>query len=312
MSIQNGCCTVEREEQSDGKIAVELTGTRGSTEGMVRLPAGTFLMGSEDQSFPGDGEGPVRKVAINSFYIDRCAISNAQFANFVEATGYVTETERFGWSFVFYDFLPDDFPPTRAVAQAPWWRQVYGATWRHPEGDHSTLDERMDHPVVHVSWNDAVAYANWVGKRLPTEAEWEYAARGGLKQKKYPWGNALIQGDKHNCNIWQGEFPNHNSGEDGYLGTAPVDSFRPNRCKLHNMSGNVWEWCADWFSPTFHVNGPRDNPKGPSNGERKIMKGGSYLCHESYCNRYRVAARSSNTPDSSTGHMGFRLVMDAD
>ena len=310
MSVQKGCCVVGREEEGGSKIALELKGARGSTEGMVCLPAGTFLMGSEDQSFPSDGEGPVRKVSVNSFYIDRHAVSNAQFANFVEATGYVTEAERFGWSFVFYQFLPPHFPPTRGVAQAPWWRQVYGASWRHPEGAHSTLDGRMDHPVVHVSWNDAVAYANWVGKRLPTEAEWEYAARGGLRQKKYPWGNRLMKGHRHCCNIWQGKFPHHNTEEDGYLGTAPVETFRPNRFGLYDKSDDDREWCADWFSPIFHIKGPRDNPKGPPHGQAKVMKGGSILRHGSYCNRYRVAARSSNTPDSSTGHMGFRLVMD--
>lgn len=310
MSAQTGCCVVGREERGGKKVAVEVKGVKGSTEGMIRLSGGSFLMGSEDKSFPSDGEGPVRKVSVNAFYIDRYTVSNAQFASFVEATRYVTEAERFGWSFVFYQFLPSNFRPTRGVPQAPWWRQVYGATWRHPEGPHSTLSGRMNHPVLHVSWNDAVAYANWMGKRLPTEAEWEYAARGGLKQKKYPWGNRLMKGSKHSCNIWQGTFPEHNTGEDGHLGTAPVNSFRPNRFGLYNMSGNVWEWCADWFSSTFHIKGPRDNPQGPPTGGAKVMKGGSYLCHESYCNRYRVGARTSNTPDSSTGHMGFRLVMD--
>lgn len=310
MSVQKGCCTVRREEGAGEKIAVEVKAVKGSTQGMVRLSGASFLMGSDDKSFPSDGEGPVRKVSVKSFYIDRYTVSNAQFASFVAATGYITEAERFGWSFVFYQFLPSNFPPTRGVPQAPWWRQVYKAYWRHPEGSHSTLSGRMNHPVVHVSWNDAVAYANWVGKRLPTEAEWEYAARGGLKQKKYPWGNRLMKGSKHSCNIWQGKFPEHNTGEDGHLGTAPINTFRPNRFGLYNMAGNVWEWCADWFSPTFHIKGSRDNPQGPPTGGAKVMKGGSYLCHESYCNRYRVGARTSNTPDSSTGHMGFRLVMD--
>ncbi|HEY4387823.1 MAG TPA: formylglycine-generating enzyme family protein, partial [Ktedonobacteraceae bacterium] len=200
--------------------------------------------------------------------------------------------------------------PTRAVASAPWWRQVFGADWRHPEGKHSDISERGNHPVVHISWNDALAYCQWAGMRLPTEAEWEYAARGGLAQKRYPWGDELLPDGEHRCNIWQGTFPTTNTGDDGYLGTAPVRSFAPNGYNLYNMTGNTWEWCSDWFSPTFHRTAPRDNPQGPPMGNMKVMRGGSYLCHQSYCFRYRVAARSSNTPDSSTGNLGFRCVRD--
>jgi formylglycine-generating enzyme required for sulfatase activity len=187
---------------------------------------------------------------------------------------------------------------------------VFGAIWRHPEGNQSHIEDRMNHPVTQVSWHDAVAYANWVGKRLPTEAEWEFAARGGLAQKLFPWGDKLLVKNKHQCNIWQGKFPEKNTKRDGFLGTAPVDSFRPNRYGLYNMSGNVWEWCADWFHPTFHRGAPLINPQGPPIGQERVMKGGSYLCHKSYCNRYRVSARSHNTPESATGHMGFRLVRD--
>jgi formylglycine-generating enzyme required for sulfatase activity len=168
----------------------------------------------------------------------------------------------------------------------------------------------MDHPVVHVSWKDAVAYCRWTGKRLLTEAEWEYAARGGLVQKTYPWGNSLRPDGEHRCNIWQGRFPYSNTGEDGYMSTAPVDAYQPNGYGLYNMVGNTWEWCADWFSPSFHVHATRTNPKGPPMGGAKVMRGGSYLCHASYCNRYRVAARSSNTPDSSSGNIGFRCAAD--
>jgi formylglycine-generating enzyme len=275
---------------------------------MIVLAGGTFLMGTEGEGFPADGEGPVREVTLRPFAIDAYAVTNERFATFVQATGYKTEAERYGWSFVFAGLLPDNFPPTRAVAQTPWWRQVYRTSWRQPEGPGSTIAARMNHPVVHVSWNDAQAYCTWAAARLPTEAEWEYAARGGLVQQRFPWGDDLTPNGTHMCNIWQGSFPNINTKEDGYLGTAPVDAFRPNGFGLYNMAGNVWEWCDDWFSPTFPRSGPRENPRGPAAGSNKAIRGGSYLCHETYCNRYRVAARSSNTPDSTTGHMGFRCV----
>jgi formylglycine-generating enzyme required for sulfatase activity len=259
---------------------------------VIELDGGSFLMGTDDPAgFPEDREGPVREVTVEPFAVAPCAVTNEQFAAFVEATGHGTEAERLGTSFVFAGLLPDDFPPTRAVAQAPWWRLVEGADWRRPEGPGSSLDGRGDHPVVHVSWTDASAYCDWAGVRLPTEAEWEFAARGGLEQKLYPWGDELTPGGEHRCNIWQGTFPTHNTLDDGYLGTAPVDAFQPNGFGLHNTSGNVWEWCADWFDPN-----------------RRAIRGGSYLCHSSYCNRYRVAARSGNTPDTSTGHMSFRVA----
>jgi len=267
-------------------------------------------MGSEDpDGFPADGEGPVRRVALSAFAIDRYAVTNRAFAEFVEATGYRTDAERFGWSFVFSGLLPDDHPPTSAVAQTPWWRQVHGADWQHPEGPASTLAVRMHHPVIHVSWQDAVAYCHWAGRRLPTEAEWEYAARGGLEQARYAWGDELTPEGRWMCNIWQGTFPTHNTRDDGYLGTAPVDAFPPNGFGLHNLAGNVWEWCSDWFSPTHPPPGTVD-PHGPKSGSHKVIRGGSYLCHDSYCNRCRVAARTANTPDSSTGNTGFRCAAD--
>ena len=280
---------------------------------MVRLEGG-FMMGNADRfQFPGDGEGPVRRVELKPFYIDVASVANAQFAGFVEATGYETEAERYGWSFVFRQFVSrrETRRVTQAVAEAPWWWRIDGSDWRHPDGRDSDLGGRMDHPVVHVSWNDAVAYAQWAGKRLPTEAEWEFAARGGLDQKRYPWGDVLTPGGEFRCNIWQGRFPETNIFADGYLGTAPVRSFEPNGYGLSNMAGNVWEGCSDWFSPDYHVRGPREDPTGPPTGSSRVIKGGSYLCHASYCNRYRPAARSSTTPDSSTGHTGFRCAMDA-
>ncbi len=261
-----------------------------------------------------DGEGPVREVTVSPFYLDACAVTNRQFETFVKTTGYRTEAEKFGWSYVFHLLVPKKVLKKgrlRPLEGLNWWLGVEGACWRRPEGPGTDIRKRLDHPVVHISWNDAAAYCAWAGKRLPTEAEWEYAARGGLEQKLYPWGDELTPGGRHLCNIWQGEFPHRNTAEDGYVGTAPSRSFPPNAFGLYNMAGNVWEWCADWFSPTHHIQASRINPTGPDSGELRVMKGGSYLCHYSYCNRYRVAARNGNTPDSSTGNCGFRCARDA-
>jgi formylglycine-generating enzyme required for sulfatase activity len=249
-------------------------------------------------------------VSLSPFAICPTAVTNDEFAAFVAATGYVTDAERFTWSFVFAGFLPDDFPPTRGVADAPWWRQVFGATWRKPDGPGSGLDGRGDHPVVHVSHDDAIAYCTWVGGRLPTEAEWELAARGGRRGKEFPWGDDLEPGGKHRMNVFQGTFPAGNTGADGFLGTAPVDAYEPNGYGLHNVTGNVWEWCSDWFDPGYYAVSAATDPTGPPAGTHRVMRGGSYLCHESYCRRYRVSARSANTPDSSTGNLGFRVVVD--
>ena len=285
---------------------------RLGTHGMVQVPGGTVWVGSEDTfAYPEDGEAPVRQVEVSAFWIDACAVTNAQFGAFVEATAYRTEAERFGWSFVFSGLLPDDFPPTEAVAQAPWWRKVEGADWSHPEGSQSSLDGRFDYPVVHVSWNDAHAYCDWAEKRLPTEAEWERAARGGLDRKVFPWGDELEPEGEHRMNVWQGRFPAENKLGDGYLGLAPADAFPPNAFGLHNTTGNVWEWTADWFHPSFRQRDRFRDPKGPRRGTHRVQKGGSYLCHHSYCRRYRVAARQGNTPDSSTGNIGFRCFRSA-
>jgi sulfatase modifying factor 1 len=284
---------------------------RPGANGMVYLAEATFLMGSPDaRSIPGDGEAPLHTVQLSAFEIDRYAVSISDFFAFVEATGHITEAERWGWSFVFGGLLPDEFPETRGVLQAPWWRQVHGASWRHPEGPQSDIADRIDHPVTHVSWDDARAYAQWAGKRLPTEAEWEYAARGGLEQRTFPWGEEIQPGGEHRMNVWQGSFPDANTGADGWLGTAPVSAYPPNGHGLFNTCGNVWEWCGDWHSPTYYTHSPTQDPIGPSTGERRVLRGGSYLCHASYCRRYRVAARSSSTPDSSTGNQGFRCARD--
>ena len=269
-------------------------------------------MGSEDaDARPEDGEGPAREVTVDAFRIDPTTVTNGQFTEFVDATGYRTEAETFGWSYVFRGLLPRAKQRNltgRDIKVLPWWTAVEGASWAKPEGPGSNVRGRLHHPVVHVSWNDANAYCQWAGTRLPTEAEWEYASRGGLTGRRLPWGDELTPGNYHRCNVWQGTFPEINTLDDGYLGTAPAKSFRPNGYGLYNMAGNVWEWCADWFSADWHLSHARDNPTGPPKGDHKVLKGGSYLCHDSYCNRYRVAARYANTPDSATGNAGFRCV----
>ncbi len=238
---------------------------------MIALPGGTFVMG-EHPVYP--DEGPPVIVELDPFNLDRCAVSNAGFGSFVEATGHVTDAERFGWSFVFAGLLPVDFPPTRGVVDAGWWRQVEGACWRHPQGPDT--EAQPDHPAVHVSATDAAAFAAWQGKRLPTEAEWEYAARAG-STTVFPWGDQL---DETLINTWHGEFPTAPT-----TGTCAVDAYPPNAFGLHNLLGNVWEWTT-----------------GP-------LKGGSYLCHASYCRRYRPAARSFAASDSSMGNVGFRCAV---
>jgi sulfatase modifying factor 1 len=270
---------------------------------LTDVPGGTFLMGTEAPGgYPADGEGPAHAVRLDAYRIDTYAVTNDAFTAFAE---------RYGWSFVFGGLLPDDFPATRGVANAPWWRQVEGADWRHPEGPQSSNADRADHPVVHVSHDDARAYCAWSGTRLPTEAEWEYAARGGLEGQRFPWGSEREPGGRHRMNVFQGVFPTENSCADGYAGTAPVDAFDPNGYGLYNMTGNVWEWCADWFDSGYYAGAPREQPKGPPDGTHRVMRGGSYLCHASYCNRYRVDSRSANGPDSSTGNLGFRVAADA-
>ncbi len=321
---QKHCCAPEREkaegatnESGDGPVADGfIRVASGSTEGMRLIPGGVSLMGNErDYGFADDGEGPVHEVELAPFWMDATTVTNEQFNAFVNAARYKTEAERFGWSFVFYGHLsPRELTaqPRARVAGSEWWCRVDGADWRHPEGPGSNIKQRWAHPVVHVSWHDAMAYAAWAGKRLPTEAEWERAARGGLPHaNRFPWGDELEPGGRHFMNVWQGAFPVKNTRADGYDGTAPAKSFRANAYGLYNLTGNVWEWCWDWFDAGYYARSPRENPTGPQAGDRRVTRGGSYLCHASYCNRYRVDARNANSPDSATTNLGFRCVRDA-
>jgi formylglycine-generating enzyme required for sulfatase activity len=319
MTPAPSCCNPARassvdEERARGTPIAAVIGEAGEDGAdMVLIPAGVFSFGCDRrEGHPADGEGPARPVHVDAFRIDRCAVSVQRFARFAAATNYVTDAERIGWSFVFAGLLPDTFEETRGVAAAPWWRQVFGADWRHPEGPQSEIDIASKIPVVHVSHNDALAFCAWAGKRLPTEAEWEKAARGGLEAKRFPWGDEETPSGQHRCNVWQGTFPSDNSCDDGFYGLAPVDAFAPNGFGLHNMSGNAWEWCADWFTPRRQLepgsDGSLSNPLGAPTGTHRVMKGGSYLCHPSYCWRYRNAARSASSPDTTTGHAGFRCV----
>jgi formylglycine-generating enzyme required for sulfatase activity len=279
---------------------------------LVRIDARAFTMGSDGvDAVPGDGEGPLRRVSLRAYSIARACVTNAEFGDFVRATRYVTDAERAGWSFVFYLQVPE---PLRTSARQsapglPWWLPIAHASWQRPEGPGSHIHTRPDHPAVHVSWNDAQAYCSWAGARLPTEAEWECAARGGLERKRFAWGDELMEGGVPRCNVWRGEFPNHPAP--GWApGSVAVDGYEPNGFGLHNVCGNVWEWCDDWFSPAFHLETATDNPRSSHPTGRRSMRGGSYLCHDSYCNRYRVSARSSSAPDSSAGHLGFRIASD--
>jgi len=311
-----GCCTPESPNHPlDPRVVPEPDGMTAAAPELAghptaEVPGGSFAMGDAfAEGYPADGELPVHQVSLDPFAIDLHAVTNSQFAAFAGATGYRTESERFGYSAVFhllFDGGPEEL--LHAVGGAPWWLTVRGADWRHPAGSRSDWRSIPDHPVVQVSWHDAMAYCRWAGRRLPTEAEWEFAARGGLAGARYPWGDELCPGGKPHSNIWQGTFPSGNTLEDGYLGTAPAHSFPANGLGLRNMAGNVWEWCADWFSADYYAQSPDRNPVGPESGIARVMRGGSYLCHASYCNRYRVAARSSNTPDSASGNLGFRTV----
>ncbi len=277
----------------------------------VLIPGGKSLVGARVPEIPDDGESPPREARIKPFQMGATTVTNAQFAAFVEATGFVTEAERFGWSFVFWAQVPEHVGPTEAVAEVQWWRKVDGANWRDINGPGTMPDAWLaDHPVVHVSWNDATAYAKWVGGRLPSETEWEHAARGGLGDVKFPWGQEEPDDTSFQpCNIWQGRFPEVNTGKDGFLTTAPAKHYAPNGYGLYNIAGNVWEWTSD----TYRIKSLKKSVKQRLAQMKgyKLSKGGSFLCHRSYCYRYRIAARSGTSPDSTTTHHGFRVIWPA-
>jgi formylglycine-generating enzyme required for sulfatase activity len=289
--------------------AVKIVGARRVDSDAIKVPGGKALIGTKEPFLPLDCESPMRHQRVAPFLMGAGTVTNAQFAAFIKATGYVTDAERFGWSFVFWAQVPEQVGDTRAVLNVEWWRRVEGAMWSAPNGPGTEGLAHPDHPVVQVSWNDAKAYADWVGGRLPTEAEWEHAARGGRGDVRFPWGDAAPDATAFTpCNIWQGKFPDLNTERDGYATTAPARSFEPNDFGLYNMAGNVWEWTAE----PFRLRSMKKEIKArlPEIKGYKLLKGGSFLCHKSYCYRYRIAARSGNSPDSTTTHQGFRMVWD--
>jgi formylglycine-generating enzyme required for sulfatase activity len=275
----------------------------------VHIPGGAATVGSDAPFFREDGEGPARRVTLRPFRIDAHAVTNRRFAAFVTATGYRTEAERFGWSYVFHMFVPPGLAAP-SPAGTPWWGQVHGASWATPEGPGSSVEDRPDHPAVHIAWNDAAAFAAWAGGRLPTEAEWEHAAKGGDDAARFPWGAREPDDASAICNIWQGDFPRRNTQADGWLGTAPADAYAPNGFGLFNACGNAWEWCADAFRVRSLSAAAKQRNRAATAERERVMKGGSYLCHRSYCYRYRIAARSGRSPDTSAGHIGFRVAYD--
>ena len=307
--------------------------------GMVWIPNGTFMMGSIGPQARPD-ESPVHPVKVDGFWIDQTEVTNAQFAAFVEATGYVTTSEKpVNWDEMKKQLPPGTPKPHDSLLQASsltfkttngpvdlnnyaaWWEWKPKASWRQPQGKGSSIKGKEDHPVVHVSWDDANAYAKWAGKRLPTEAEWEWAARGGLKNKKYPWGDEEITTGKVKANSWEGSFPYDNTSKDLFFYSAPVKSFEANGYGLYDMAGNVWEWCSDWYHYDYYktLEGKETtNPKGPDNSydpynpyiAQRIIRGGSFLCNDTYCSGYRVASKMKSSPDTGSQHTGFRCVKD--
>lgn len=306
------CCAPSRE--GFGKFSPQLpTPHREAADfPTVSVPGGTSLLGTQHPVILDDAESPLSRKRVSPLLMGETTVTNAQFRAFVQETGYVTEAEYLGWSFVFWAQVPESVGATQAVSGIEWWRRVDGANWRDINGPGTeSAAWHPEHPVVQVSWNDAKAYAAWAGGRLPTEAEWEHAARGGLGDVRYPWGDQDPDDeDFQPCNIWQGRFPHHNSCKDGFAATAPAKSFSANAYGLYNLVGNVWEWTAE----PFRIRSQRRAAKARQAQMKgfKLAKGGSFLCHASYCWRYRIAGRTGNSPDSATTHTGFRVVWDLD
>ena len=309
--------------------------------GMVWIPGGSFLMGSRDG---GEDEKPVHEVEQSGFWMDMTEVTNAEFKQFADATGYMTVAERTPTREDFAGLVADTsqirdedlvagsicFNPNfdrelirriRQPGNPDWahavWRIQAGASWRHPHGPESGIEDKLGHPVVHIAWPDAVAYCEWAGRRLPTEAEFEFAARGGRRQSEFPWGDALQHGDRFLANLWQGEFPEEHDVQDGHRFTAAVKSYPANGYGLYDISGNVWEWCADWYQPEYYSNSPRRNPSGPRDSfdpnepgiPKRVQRGGSFMCNDNYCRGYRCATRMKGEVSSSSFHCGFRTVL---
>jgi formylglycine-generating enzyme len=311
----------------DTAIPAKSHSSQDASAGMIWIPGGSFWMGTNHM----EDAQPVHQVEVKGFWMDRTDVTNEEFAQFVSATGYVTIAERPLDPKEFPNLAPDELTPGAVVFTPPsspvpldqplaWWRFVRGANWRHPEGPDSDLRGKEKYPVVQIAWPDTVAYAKWAGKRLPTEAEWEFAARGGRDRQDYPWGNELNPKGKWMANTFQGHFPDKNTSEDGYAGIAPVASFPPNDFGLYDMSGNVWQWVSDWYRPDYYAQVGREaiaiNPQGPSdsfdpqepNVAKRVQKGGSFLCTDQYCQRYMPGARGKGDPETGTNHLGFRCV----
>ena len=340
------CCTkipdrfsiVLQNGPSSGKQSINSIPNK--KEGMVWIEGGTFMMGADNEQGRRD-EYPKHQVKLNGFYMDATEVTNEQFAEFVKATGYVTTAEKdINWEEMKKQLSPGTEKPSDEMLKAAslvfvqtqspvnlvdysqWWQWKQGANWKHPHGPDSDIAGKEKYPVVHISWDDAMAYCKWAGKRLPTEAEWEYAARGGLINNIYTWGNGNVDSGVAKCNYWQGIFPFKNENKDAFTGAAPVKSFAPNGYGLYDMAGNVWEWCADLYNNNYYYEVSKikiaANPKGPEKSydpdepliAKRVMRGGSFLCNESYCSGYRVAARMKTSPDSGMEHLGFRCVAD--
>lgn len=307
----NGCCSaVSRNNGNEGSGEAAKISSRGKAGEVIAVKGGETFVGTNDPVIAVDGEGPERRVTVNDFFLEAETVTVARFAEFVEATGYVTEAEKFGCAAVFMGLLNDRELAANNVAGTPWWGRVDGAIWKAPEGPGSSIEDRMDHPVTQVSWNDAMAFAHWVGGRLPTEAEWEHAARGGNRRRRYPWGDEEPTDAKVFCNIWQGRFPHQNTLADGFFGTAPARSFTPTEDGFYNLAGNIWEWTSDPFRVRSLTRQAKIRNEQAKKSADKLLKGGSFLCHKSYCYRYRIAARMGLSPDSASSNTGFRIAYD--